>query len=103
MKKKRIYSVEFKRKAVALSYARGNVSEVCRELDIPKSVLSRWRSESKTYGKNSFPGHGHAKLTDDQKEIVRLKKQLRDAELERDILKKAISIFSVSDKRNLDL
>ncbi len=76
MGKKRVYSVEFKRKAVELSYARGNVSEVCRDLDIPKSVSSRWRSESKTYGKNSFPGHGHAELTDGQKEIVRFKKQL---------------------------
>ena len=54
MRKKRVYSVEFKRKAVALSYAKGNVSEVCRELDIPKSVLGRRRSESKTYGKTVF-------------------------------------------------
>jgi len=102
-KQKRNYSPEFKQKAVELSYARGNVLQVCKELDIPNSVLHRWRREQHTYGKNSFPGHGHAKLTDDQKEIVRLKKQLREAELERDILKKAVSIFSVSDRKNSDL
>ena len=36
----------------------------------------------------------------EQREIVRLKKQLREAELERDILKKAISIFSKSDGKS---
>ena len=46
------------------------------------------------YGKNSFPGKGNPKLTDEQREIAELKKRLRDAELERDILKKAIAIFS---------
>ena len=93
-REKRNYTVEFKEKAVELSYARGSVVELCRELDIPTSVLSRWRRESDIYGKNSFPGKGNPKLTDEQREIVELKKRLRDAEMERDILKKAIAIFS---------
>tara|TARA_R110002020_G_scaffold145179_5_gene318496 strand:+ start:714 stop:1001 length:288 start_codon:yes stop_codon:yes gene_type:complete len=93
-REKRNYTVEFKEKAVELSYARGSVVEICRELDIPTSVLSCWRRESDTYGKNSFPGKGSPKLTDEQREIAELKKRLRDAELERDILKKAIAIFS---------
>jgi transposase len=79
---------------VELSYARGRVVEICRELDIPTSVLSRWRRESDAYGRNSFPGRGNPKLTDEQREISELKKRLRDAELERDILKKAIAILS---------
>lgn len=102
-KQKRNYSPEFKQKAVELTYARGHVSGVCRELDIPTSVLHRWRREQKKYGKNSFPGKGNPKQTDEEKEISLLKKQLRDMELERDILKKAISIFSTSDRKNLDL
>jgi transposase len=36
-------------------------------------------------------------MTDEQKEIANLKKELRDAQLERDILKKAVSIFSKND------
>ena len=36
-----------------------------------------------------------------EKEIVELRKKLRDAEMERDILKKAVSIFSRSDRKNL--
>ncbi|MCK0148275.1 transposase [Arenibacter sp. F26102] len=89
---KRNYTAEFKEKAVELSYARGNVVEICRELDIPTSVLSRWHRESNAYGRNSFPGKGNPKLTDEQREIADLMKRLRDAELERDILKKAIAI-----------
>ena len=93
-REKRNYTAEFKEKAVELSYARGSVVEICRELDIPTSVLSRWRRGSDAYGRNSFPGKGNPKLTDEQREIAELKKKLRNAELERDILKKAIAIFS---------
>ncbi|ADF53655.1 transposase-like protein [Zunongwangia profunda SM-A87] len=39
-------------------------------------------------------------MTDEQKEIARLKKDLKDAQMERDILKKAIRIFSASDRTN---
>ena len=100
-KRKRNYSVEFKKKAVELSFSRGSVTQVCRELDIPTSVLSRWRRESSEYGNNSFPGRGKPKLTDEQREIAELKKKLRDSELENQILKKAVSIFSASDRKNL--
>ena len=100
-KGKRNYSVEFKKKAVELSFSRGSVTQVCRELDIPTSVLSRWRRESSEYGNNSFPGRGKPKLTDEQREIVELKKKLRDSEPENQILKKAVSIFSASDRKNL--
>ena len=100
-KKNRNYTLEFKQKAVELSYARGNVSEVCKELNIHASVLHRWRREFSEYGNNSFPGKGKPKLTDEQREISQLKRALRDMKLERDILKKAISIFSESDRKNL--
>lgn len=47
--------------------------------------------------RGAFPGNGNLKQTEEQKEIARLKKELRDAQMERDILKKAVSIFSRSD------
>lgn len=100
-KRKRNYSVEFKKKAVELSFARDSVTQVCRELDIPTSVLSRWRRECNEYGNNSFPGRGKPKLRDEQREIAELKKKLRDSELKNQILKKAVSIFSESDRKNL--
>jgi transposase len=42
-------------------------------------------------------------MTDSEKEIARLQKALKEAEMERDILKKAISIFSKSDKKSTGL
>lgn len=97
------YTLEFKQKAVELSYARSNVKQVCEDLDIIPSVLYRWRKELQQYGKNSFPGRGKPKMSDQEKEIARLQKELKEAKLERDILKKAISIFSKSDKKNIGL
>lgn len=98
-RKARNYTDEFKQKAVELTYARGSIVEICRELDIPRSVLGRWRKEMGELGDNSFPGRGKPKMTDEQKRISLLEKRLRDAELERDILKKAIGIFSASDRK----
>ena len=102
-KQHRNYSPSFKQKAVELSYARGSVKQICEELDISYSVLHRWRSESKDYGKNSFPGRCKPKLTEEQKEIALLKRQLKDVSEENELLKKAVSIFSKSDKKNLGL
>lgn len=101
--KNRRYTEVFKEKAVTLSHTNKTVKQVCEDLDVPLSVLSRWRREFREYGKNSFPGKGKPKLTDDQRKISELQKRLRDSELENHILKKAVSIFSTSDKRNLDL
>lgn len=42
-------------------------------------------------------------MADKEKEIAHLKKALKNVELERNILKKAISIFSMSDKKNTGL
>lgn len=99
-KSRRSYSPSFKRKAVELSHSRGNAREVAEELGISPELLYRWRREHKKYDKNSFPGNGRPKMTEEQEEVRELKKRLKDAETERDILKKAVSIFSESDKRS---
>ncbi len=91
---------EFKQKAVELTYARGNTKEISEELGIDKELLYRWRKESKKYEGNSFPAHGTPKITDLEKEFSHLRKELRDVKMERTILKKAISIFSVSDEES---
>jgi len=57
-------------------------------------LLYRWRREYQKYENNSFPGKGKPKMTDLEKENARLRKELRDAKMERDSLKKAVSIFS---------
>jgi transposase len=94
------YDREFKQKAGELSYARGNTKEIAEELGIRVELLYRWRREFKKYENNCFPGKGKPNMTDLEKENARLRKELRDAKMERDILKKAVSIFSKSDGKS---
>ena len=99
-KERTFYDREFKQKAVELSFARGNAKEIAEELGIGPELLYRWRREYQRYENNSFPGKGKPKMTDLEREIARLRKELRDAKMERDILKKAVSIFSRSDGKS---
>ena len=97
MKTRRKYDREFKQMVVELSYNREDLSALASELDIRSDLIYRWRREAAKHQAASFPGQGNKTLTEEQKEIARLKKELRDAQIERDILKKAVSIFSKND------
>ena len=85
--------------AVNLCLAGKSTREVADDLGVRRELVARWNREYNQYQEGSFSGHGHANLTDVQKENAQLKKELREAQLERDILKKAISIFSKGDGR----
>ena len=93
-KMRKIYDRVFKEKAVQLSYERHNISELARELGITAPQLYKWRKEYEEFGQGSFPGNGNIKQTLEQERIADLERKLKDAEIERDILKKAIGIFS---------
>ncbi|WP_407403221.1 hypothetical protein [Chryseobacterium sp.] len=56
-------------------------------------MLYKWKKEFEEFGTGSFPGNGKMKLTFEQEKIRELETKVKDAELERDILKKAICIF----------
>jgi transposase len=77
-----------------LSYERHNIAELARELGITAPQFYKWRNGVKEFGPGSFPGNGKLKQTPEQEQIAELERKLKDAELERDILKKAIGIFS---------
>ena len=95
MKKiRKVYDRVFKEKAVQLSYERHNISELARELGINAPQLYNWRKEYEELCQGSFPGNGNIKQTPEQERIAELERKLKDAEIERDILKKAIGIFS---------
>lgn len=96
-KARRTFTREFKLNTVELSYERGNIVELANELKIRPELIYRWRSELASQEGVSFPGNGNPKLTEEQREITRLQKELADMKMERDILKKAVSIFSKSD------
>jgi len=76
---------------------------IADELGIRDELIRRWRREYEKYGGGSFSGHGSANMTPEQKEIAKLKKELKDAQIEREILKKAISIFSKGDSKYSNL
>lgn len=98
---RKVYSKEFKQKAVELSNVRGNVAEVARELGVNPEFLYRWRREIGMHHQEAFGGNGKKQLTEEQKEIERLKRALADAQMERDILKKAVGIFSANDRKSM--
>ena len=51
----------------------------------------------------AFTGKGKVRLQDKEMELKALKKRLKEVEIERDILKKAVSIFSKSDRNYTNL
>jgi transposase len=92
-RERKIYDPAFKLKAVELSNERSNITELARELGIRVSMLYKWRKDYDKFGAGSFPGNGILKQTAEQKLISELEAKLKEAELERDILKKAVGIF----------
>ena len=92
MEKQRKYDREFKINAIKLYRESGKkLEDIARDLGIPKSTLYVWVQEFKERGENSFPGSGQFKPCNE--EIYRLKKQLAEVTMEREILKKAAAIF----------
>lgn len=88
-KKKSFYSPEFKTQAISLvREADRSASEVAKELGINVNTLYNWLS-SVTDKSQKQPAN-----EDILAENKRLKKELAQAELERDILKKAAAYFA---------
>jgi transposase len=98
-RERRKFDKEFKLMAVNLCLTGKTTREVADELGLRTELVTRWKREYHQYQEGSFSGHGKANLTDEQKQILKLKKDLKEAQLERDILKKAISIFSKGDNK----
>lgn len=96
-KSRRKFDRAFKLKAVELSYSRDCIKELAGELNVRPELIYRWRSEFGSLEGASFPGNGSKKMTEEESEIARLKRELADMRTERDILKKAVGIFSKSD------
>ena len=87
--KKRRFDRDFKVSAVKMITEGGHkVTEVARSLGIDPNQLYLWKKKFGAQGDKAFPGKGH--LT----ELAALRRQLREVEMERDILKKAVGIFS---------
>ncbi|GAB4022502.1 hypothetical protein GCM10028808_70330 [Spirosoma migulaei] len=87
--------------AVELSDAKGSIQTTAEELGITPQILTRWRRERAP--SQALKAGSGTQANREQQEILLLKKQLKQAELERDILKKAVGIFSKGDGKYSDL
>ena len=96
-KTRRTYTDEFKREAVQLLETSGkSMSQIERDLGIGKGNLGRWKKEFAANGENAFPGQG--RLTPEQERIRQLERENEILRQQRDILKKAVAIFSHPSK-----
>jgi len=93
----RHFSREFKRDAVQMVTEKGMpVGKVARELDIHPNLLHTWRRAFLKEGDKAFVGKG--RVTPEEAEVKRIKKELEKVKEERDILKKALVFFSRQSK-----
>jgi len=93
----RSYDKEFKLNAIRLHLRNGRgFQQTADELGIPCGTLVGWVDEYKKKGTEAFPGKGHINALDS--EVVNLRKELAIVREERDILKKALGIFSLARK-----
>lgn len=91
-KRRRGYTDEFKRDALRLIDQGRSVAEVARNLGVHVNTLHGWRQQLSSDPDTLGPAQSKQLAKDD--EIRELKKQLRRAEQERDILKKAVAYFA---------
>jgi len=98
IRRRRTYDKEFKLEAVRLVLEEGHsVASVERKLGTGKGVIYNWVHQFTDDSEHAFPGKGNLKPPD--KELYELKKELERVKRERDILKKAVAIFSKDPDR----
>ena len=68
------------------------ITHIARDLGISDTSIHQWRKELTEHGPEAFPGSEHQ--TAQEEEVRRLKRELEIVKQERDILKKALGIFS---------
>ena len=90
------YDKEFKLQAVRLVEESGkSMKQIAEDLDVSVNTLWLWKKAVRESGRMAFPEGG---LTEDQRRIRELERELKNTRMERDILKKAVAIFSTVKK-----
>lgn len=98
MRANRKYDPEFKREAVRLVLEEGMaVREVERNLGITHGVLKGWIQKHRNHQDAAFPGRIDPQSP--EAEMKQLRKDNEQLRRERDILKKAVAIFSTDPNR----
>jgi len=83
------YDKDFKRDAIRQMKESGKTQkEMAQLLGVSEASIYKWKKEIEKQGKGAF------EETAEQAELKRLRKRNKELEMERDILKKAVAIFS---------
>lgn len=91
--RRRRFDRQFKLDAVRMTQESDRpIAEIARELGVDPKVLYRWRDEFISDTEHSFPGKGN--LKPEEAELRLLRRELALVKEERDILKKALAVFS---------
>jgi transposase len=94
---RRTFTKEFKRDALRLlESSQKGVTAIASDLGIKPNQLYRWKRESEQAGKKAFTGNGNSR----DEEMTRLRKECAELRMERDILKKVVTIFSKPGNKN---
>jgi len=100
-KPKKTCDADFKREAVRMADAGGVTDrQVERDLGLYQGAIRTWRKDLELDSEDAFPGTGHQKPLEEENR--RLRGELEIARQERDILKKAVAIFSKTPKPGSD-
>jgi len=88
---RRSFTEEFKIGAVRLVLDEGKpVSQVARDLDLTASSLGSWVERARADRSKGKTGL----TTEERAELARLRKEVRELKMERDLLKKAAAFFA---------
>jgi len=90
MARKRVYPPEFRSNIVELVRSGKSVSSVAKEYDVARLTITNWlKQDDLDAGRRS-----DGLTTAENAEVAKLRKRVRDLEIERDILKKAAAWFA---------
>ncbi len=88
------YTREFREETVKLVTEEGlSVPEAARRLSLPPSTIVSWVKQCKA-GRLGEVGKTYRPLTEVEMDLARIKKELAEVKMERDILKKAAAYFA---------
>mgnify|MGYP003381673829 CR=1 FL=1 len=91
-RKRRKFTAQFKADAVRLVTSGGKtIAEVTKEFDLTETALREWVKRAEA---DAGRGAADALTTTERAELLDLRKRLKRAEMERDILKKATAFFA---------
>lgn len=95
MTQRKRFSAEFKREAVRLLETdERSAAVLARDLDIRRNQLYKWRDQLRDKAEAAFSRQPGPKPADQESELVRLRRELEQVKIERDVLKKAAAYFA---------